>query len=173
MKIKSLFYVYIIVVGLFFSNSACVSAQEINHEKSLNETTETSKKEDLIKAKNVSEEENFAVKKTDFKLFENDGKCFVNYEKGGKSADLALEIPPPCKVVRDAKNNVRFVTYKDIKSDVFMIVGDVQKMGGKPCGTKAQVILLKKDSAAPGKVQKGTVCVLYGTDEKDFWMLSH
>ena len=175
MNIKSSICFYILVGGLVFSGISCINAQVNKGEKSLTETNEAAKKEDSIStsAKGISDAEKFAVEKMNFELTERDGKCFVSYKTAGKSAEIALEIPPPCNVVRDAADNARSFAYKDIESDVFMIVGDVKDMGGKPCGTKAQVVLLKKSSAAPGKTQEGTVCILYGTDEKNFWMLSH
>lgn len=173
MKIKYLLGFYILIGGLLFPAVSCVNAQEKPDDQPNVKTTETSKNADSAKIENVSEPESFALGKVDFDLTEREGECIVSYEKNGKTIEVKLEIPPPCRVVRDNKDNARYVTYKDIKSDVFMIVGDVKDMGGKPCGTKAQVVLLKRNSATAGKTLEGTVCVLYGTDEKDFWMLSH
>lgn len=173
MKIKFTFCFFALVAGLMFPAASCAVAQQNETKNFSADKEDLPKNVDSPQTKNASPPESFTVGKQNFHLTEKDGKCLLSYEKNRKTVELILKIAPTCNVVRDNKNKVRSFNYKDIKSEVFMVVGGVKDMSGKLCGSEAQVILLKKDSASPGKTQKGVVCVLFGTDEKNFWLLSH
>lgn len=166
MKAKYNFCLMFLAATIF----CCVSCAQAQKKNSDNNTQKT---QNISQSDKSSLADSFTVGNQKFELMETEGKCFLIFEKKGQKSELKLETDSGCKVVRDNKDKVRGFKYKDIGAEVFMVVGKVKDMSGKLCGEQAQVILLKKNEVSLGKKQNGTVCVLYGTDEKNFWMLSH
>jgi hypothetical protein len=129
----------------------------------------------LVYGQNTVNKESFSVGRYKFELMEKDSNCVLSYTRNGRTEELTLDTPMTCRMVRDNKNNIRTFKYKDIGATVFMILGEVSQepKSGKECGKKMQVILVKKNKVVLGKSQSGAACVLYGPDEKVFWILSH
>jgi hypothetical protein len=106
----------------------------------------------------------------------------VIHAAGKRRGKLKLELPPPCRFVRDEKGTVQTYLFKDINNATALLVvgGPISKqrtdeLMTQGCGTQAQVVLLRRGSVATTRDigRGGIFCPLGGVEEKLFSILAH
>jgi len=110
----------------------------------------------------------------------NTSKCYVNYD----SKDIHFGSVGNCFFVKENNSEkIRMKYYKDIDSYVFLIVGDMLSkdpeypltMQREDCGSTVKALIINKKEAivSINKFTNTVTCAGIGSDEKEFYFLSH